>query len=80
MRSKADETFVIVETLICPLQISHSSLDFKCTTAMLVTGIFNSLGGTRFAAFGFRIAEILFIKAPSSIIPGPFFLPSTNVS
>ena len=23
MRSKADETFVIVETLICPLQISH---------------------------------------------------------
>ena len=25
MRSKADETFVIVETLICPLQISHLS-------------------------------------------------------
>ena len=24
MRSKADETFVIVETLICPLQISDS--------------------------------------------------------
>ena len=24
MRSKADETLVIVETLICPLQISHS--------------------------------------------------------
>ena len=23
MRSKADETFVIVETLICPLQNSH---------------------------------------------------------
>ena len=23
MRSKADETFVIVETLICPLQISN---------------------------------------------------------
>ena len=23
MRSKADETLVIVETLICPLQISH---------------------------------------------------------
>ena len=23
MRSKADETFVIVEILICPLQISH---------------------------------------------------------
>ena len=23
MRSKADETFVIVETLICPLHISH---------------------------------------------------------
>ena len=23
MRSKADETFVIVETLTCPLQISH---------------------------------------------------------
>ena len=23
MRSKADETFVIVETLICPLQILH---------------------------------------------------------
>ena len=23
MRSKADETFVVVETLICPLQIPH---------------------------------------------------------
>ena len=26
MRSKADETFVIVETLICPLQISHQKI------------------------------------------------------
>ena len=26
MRSKADETFVIVETLICPLQISNQNL------------------------------------------------------
>ena len=25
MRSKADETLVIVETLICPLQISHKT-------------------------------------------------------
>ena len=25
MRSKADETFVIVETLICTLQISHDA-------------------------------------------------------
>ena len=29
MRSKADETFVIVETLICPLQISH--LNSNCS-------------------------------------------------
>ena len=28
MRSKADETLVIVETLICPLQISHAKLFF----------------------------------------------------
>ena len=28
MRSKADETFVIVETLICPLQISHPTHSF----------------------------------------------------
>ena len=27
MRSKADETLVIVETLICPLQISHLTLN-----------------------------------------------------
>ena len=26
MRTKADETLVIVETLICPLQISHKTL------------------------------------------------------
>ena len=38
MRSKADETFVIVETLICPLQISYiatvlmneSFLSYEC--------------------------------------------------
>ena len=28
MRSKADETLVIVETLICPLQISHLNFSF----------------------------------------------------
>ena len=28
MRSKADETFVIVETLICPLHISHKLVLF----------------------------------------------------
>ena len=27
MRSKADETFVIVETLICSLQISHQAIE-----------------------------------------------------
>ena len=30
MRSKADETLVIVETLICPLQISHLSSSSFC--------------------------------------------------
>ena len=29
MRSKADETLVIVETLICPLQISHSKVNIR---------------------------------------------------
>ena len=29
MRSKADETFVTVETLICPLQISHYNFVFR---------------------------------------------------
>ena len=29
MRSKADETLVIVETLICPLQISHARNNFN---------------------------------------------------
>ena len=29
MRSKADETFVTVETLICPLQISHLTQNIK---------------------------------------------------
>ena len=28
MRSKADETLVIVETLICPLQISHQNASY----------------------------------------------------
>ena len=30
VRSKADETFVIVETLICPLQISHPFENVSC--------------------------------------------------
>ena len=32
MRSKADKTFVRVETLICPLQISHKT----CVSAVFV--------------------------------------------
>ena len=35
MRSKADETLVIVETLICPLQISHlSPINFPIIVAV----------------------------------------------
>ena len=32
MRSKADETLVIVETLICPLQISNRDYFCACGT------------------------------------------------
>ena len=33
MRSKADETLVIVETLICPLQISYIMMIFSIGTS-----------------------------------------------
>ena len=38
MRSKADETFVIVETLICPLQNAHFVFLVSPKTNYLVTG------------------------------------------
>ena len=34
MRSKADETFVIVETLICPLQMSPKCFDYSKLSMM----------------------------------------------
>ena len=37
MRSKADETLVIVETLICPLQISHK------TSLFLISSLASSI-------------------------------------
>ena len=40
MRSKADETFVIVETLICPLQICHSCFEITARTVLAQFGHF----------------------------------------
>ena len=37
MRSQADETFVIVETLICPLQISHIPRLFADDSCLFLT-------------------------------------------
>ena len=46
MRSKADETFVIVETLICPLQISHLTHKHSCNPSRdFVDNTANIFGG-----------------------------------
>ena len=44
MRSKADETLVIVETLICPLQIFHTCIVFHHSSLSLAHSHLNLTG------------------------------------
>ena len=43
VRSKADETFVIVETLICPLQISHLTWEMLVAWVSFVLSLRNRM-------------------------------------